>query len=131
MANPATPLGPGSIGLPGTDPARRELIRRGQLSFRTPSNSNLSLAEGQADVTVPSGTKQGNITVTHNIAWKSYGRVWVTIQDVDNIANGERPVSCQVRTVTANSFRIDVDTGAAVAADRTVTVAWLASGILP
>ena len=85
---------------------------------------------GSENVTVSSGTKQGTVTVTHSQNWASFGQVFLTIQNIDNIANGERPVSSQARTVGANSFIINVDTGATVAADRTVSVGYLCVGII-
>ena len=85
---------------------------------------------GSENVTVSSGTKQGTVTVTHSQNWASFGQVFLTIQNIDNIANGERPVSSQARTVGANSFIINVDTGANVAANRTVSVGYLCVGII-
>ena len=131
MANSPTSLGPGSIGLPGTDPARRELLRRGQLSFRVPSQAHFSIAEGSVSITILAGTSQRDATVTHNLGWKSTGRVWLTIQNHDTTAGAERPISAHVYQVGVDSFGISVAAHANVAADRVLTVAWLASGILP
>ena len=131
MADSSAPLGPGYIGLPITDPARRELLRRGQLSFRVPSQANLSLIEGSATLTILSGDRDTNLGVTHNAGWKTTGRVWVTIQNIDALLGSERPVSAHVYSVGPNAFNISLSAFVVVAANRTVTVAWLASGVLP
>lgn len=90
----------------------------------------ISVAEGTGAVTINNGTRVGSLTVTHNIGWTSTGRVWLTVQQITNVADAEMPVGIGAYSVGANSFAIRASSHAAVGANRTFNVAWLASGVL-